>query len=139
MTVIAGEEFTITVPFHAIPRPKATWTINGDEVFNDNRIKMETTDITSKFYNKSAKRSDLGTYTIYLHNSIGSDQASCRVTVVDRPSAPVGPLDISDITPDTCSLSWKPPQDDGGSPITNYVVEKYDSTGVKFIYIYKLI
>ena len=37
-----------------------------------------------------------------------------------------GPLDISDITPETCSLSWKTPLDDGGSPITNYSVEKMD-------------
>jgi hypothetical protein len=49
----------------------------------------------------------------------------------DKPSQPQGPLEIGDITPETCSLSWKPPLDDGGSPITNYVVEKLDpSSGV---------
>lgn len=53
-----------------------------------------------------------------------------QVLVVDKPSPPVGPLDVSDITPDTCSLSWKPPLDDGGSPITNYIVEKMDNIGV---------
>ena len=37
-----------------------------------------------------------------------------------------GPLEISDITPENCSLSWRPPADDGGSPITNYVIEKMD-------------
>lgn len=53
-----------------------------------------------------------------------------QVLVVDRPSAPLGPFDAYDITPDTCTLSWKQPLDDGGSPITNYVVEKMDSNGV---------
>lgn len=130
MTVIAGEDFTITVPFHSIPRPKATWTVNGDEIFNDERLKMDTNDNTSTLHNKCAKRSDLGTYTIYLHNTEGSDQGSCRVLVVDKPTPPIGPLDIYDITPDTCSLAWKPPHDDGGSTITNYVVEKLDPTGV---------
>lgn len=45
----------------------------------------------------------------------------------DKPGPPEGPLEPSDITPETCSLSWKPPRDDGGSPITNYVVEKQDA------------
>lgn len=130
MIVIAGEEFKITVPYVATPRPKATWTINGDEVSSDHRIKFETTDISSIFVNKSAKRSDSGSYTIKLTNTIGSDSASCRVLVVDKPQPPQGPLDISDVTPDNCSLAWKPPVDDGGSPITNYIVEKLDPSGI---------
>ena len=44
----------------------------------------------------------------------------------DKPSPPIGPLAVDDITPDTCTLTWKPPADDGDSPITNYVVEKMD-------------
>lgn len=133
MIVIAGEEFTITVPFIAIPKPKALWTINSTEVFSDSRIKYDTTDTTCTFHNKCAKRSDTGNYTIKLINSEGSDSASCRVLVVDKPTPPVGPLDVSDITPDTCTLSWKPPMDDGGSPITNYVVEKLDPSGVSIL------
>lgn len=133
MVVIAGEEFKITVPYVATPKPKATWSVNGEELIPDNRIKHETTDIASIFYNKCAKRSDTGSYTIKLTNSVGSDSASCRVLVVDKPQPPQGPLDVSDITPDNCSLAWKPPLDDGGSPITNYIVEKLDPSGVSYI------
>lgn len=130
MVVIAGEEFKITVPYHASPKPNATWTINGDEVIPEDRIKFDTTEIASIYYNKSAKRSDTGSYTIKLTNSVGSDSASCRVLVVDRPQPPQGPLDISDITPDNCSLAWRPPLDDGGSPITNYIVERLEPSGI---------
>lgn len=130
MVVIAGEEFKITVPYVATPKPKEAWSINGDEISQDHRIKFETNDIASIFTNKSAKRNDSGSYTIKLTNSVGSDSASCRVLVVDKPQPPQGPLDISDITPDNCSLAWRAPLDDGGSPITNYIVEKLDNNGI---------
>ncbi|XP_025833492.1 twitchin isoform X4 [Agrilus planipennis] len=130
IVVVAGEEFSISVPYVATPKPSASWTINGNEVIGDNRIKMETNEIASIFHNKCAKRSDTGSYTIKLTNNVGSDSASCRVQVVDKPQPPQGPLDVSDITPDNCSLAWRPPLDDGGSPITNYIVEKLDVSGI---------
>lgn len=130
MTVIAGQEFKITVPFIGNPMPKPTWTINGLDVDQDERIKFDTNKTSTQFINKSAKRSETGVYTIHLHNSEGTDSATCRVLIVDRPSPPQGPLDVCDITPDTCTLSWKTPLDDGGSAITNYIVEKLDANGI---------
>lgn len=130
MTVIAGHEFSITVPFTATPKPKPSWAINGIDVEPDDRIKFEINNTQTVYHNKSAKRNETGVYTIILKNSEGSDSATCRVLVVDKPSPPVGPLDVSEVTPDTCTLSWKSPLDDGGSPITNYIVEKLDVNGL---------
>lgn len=130
LTVVAGQEFKITVPFIGNPKPKPSWAINTFEVLTDERIKFESNNNETIFLNKSAKRSETGVYTITLRNSEGSDSASCRVLVVDRPSPPQGPLDVSDVSPDTCTLAWKSPLDDGGSPITNYVVERQDSNGI---------
>lgn len=130
MTVFAGEEFTITVPYTGNPKPKCIWSINSEEVLSDDRIKFDCGTDRMLYINKCAKRTDSGNYTIQLINSVGSDSATCRVLVVDKPLPPQGPLDVSDITPDTCTLTWKPPLDDGGSPITNYIVEKMDASGV---------
>ena len=44
----------------------------------------------------------------------------------DKPSAPEGPLEISDVHKEGCKLKWNPPEDDGGVPITEYLVEKFD-------------
>lgn len=41
--------------------------------------------------------------------------------------APEGPLAVSDIRPDSCVLTWKPPKNDGGAPISNYIIEKFDT------------
>lgn len=84
MTVIAGEPFTITVPYTANPKPRPSWSINGEEVLTGDRIKFDTTDVASQFINKKAKRSDTGTYTIYLTNTVGTDSASCKVLVVGK-------------------------------------------------------
>jgi hypothetical protein len=88
MTVMAGEEFTITVPFLGSPLPKVTWTVNAEEVFSDDRIKYHTQSGSTNFTNKCARRTDTGKYTIQLVNSEGSDTASCRVLVVDKPGPP---------------------------------------------------
>ena len=47
-------------------------------------------------------------------------------TVADKPSAPTGPLKVSEVTEDSVDLEWKPPQSDGGSPITHYCIEVRD-------------
>lgn len=46
---------------------------------------------------------------------------------LDVPSAPVGPLEISDVTENSCLLKWKPSEKDGGKPITKYVIEIRES------------
>lgn len=43
------------------------------------------------------------------------------------PSAPEGPLETYDITATTVGLTWKPPNSDGGKPITKYIIEKRDA------------
>ena len=39
----------------------------------------------------------------------------------------MGPLVVSDITEDRVRLSWQPPEDDGGSRLTSYLIEKSEA------------
>ena len=41
----------------------------------------------------------------------------------DKPGPPAA-FDISEITNESCFLAWNPPRDDGGSKVTNYIVER---------------
>lgn len=46
--------------------------------------------------------------------------------ILDKPSPPQGPLEVSDVHKEGCKLKWKRPADDGGVPLEGYLVEKMD-------------
>ena len=43
---------------------------------------------------------------------------------LDCPSAPPGSPKVSKVTSTSCQLEWEAPTDDGGSPVTSYIVDK---------------
>ncbi|CAH1802738.1 unnamed protein product, partial [Owenia fusiformis] len=45
----------------------------------------------------------------------------------DKPSPPQN-LEVLGMTAETGDIKWEPSEDDGGSPITGYIVEKRDIT-----------
>lgn len=45
---------------------------------------------------------------------------------IGAPTKPEGPLKVKDVTKNGVKLEWGKPKDDGGTPITAYVVEKMD-------------
>lgn len=45
----------------------------------------------------------------------------------DKPSSPVGPLEVSDVTKNSATVAWQPPESDGGTPIKEYIIESRPS------------
>ncbi len=72
-------------------------------------------------------RDDSGKYSINVANDAGSCNIPVKVKVIAPPLPPTGPLEISNVSKDHATVSWKPPQDDGGSKVTGYVVERRDT------------
>ena len=72
---------------------------------------------------------------VYLSNNSSLHSHKSRVhkvqplfiSTIDKPGSPVGPLVVSDITEDRVRLSWQPPEDDGGSRLTSYFIEKSEA------------
>ena len=76
-------------------------------------------------------------YRVYAENDAGVGKPSDstgRFTAKDPYCAPdrPGTPEVSDITPESATLSWKPPAKDGGSPVTNYEVEMKARTDVRW-------
>jgi len=52
------------------------------------------------------------------------------------PSAPDAPI-MSDVFSDNCTVTWQPPTEDGGSPITGYHVERRISGSARWVRVTK--
>uniref|UniRef100_A0A5K3EN24 non-specific serine/threonine protein kinase n=1 Tax=Mesocestoides corti TaxID=53468 RepID=A0A5K3EN24_MESCO len=144
ITIKAGQELRLPIAWFGHPPPTVTWIQNGEPVSHggDRKIMMTTepqprsasqllggpleeeSGGTSVLRVPRASRVDSGQWQVLLKNELGQATSSCKVTVIDVPDMPKGPLEATDVKADEISLSWKPPEDNGGEPVTNYVLEK---------------
>ena len=92
-------------------------------------MKITTTSYNTKLIVRAATRKESGIMTITAQNINGRDSADVKVTVLDVPSAPIGPLRVKNMTTSDCNLEWKAPKDHGGMRIQYYVIEQMDESG----------
>ena len=67
-------------------------------------------------------------YRVFAENEAGQGKPCAPVSFVakdpfDKPGRPGRP-DVEEITGTTATIAWQPPESDGGSPVTNYIIEK---------------
>ena len=63
-----------------------------------------------------------------MRNSNSSNSSSCPQDVPEAPGKPeVTAVDSTQIT-----ITWSPPESDGGSPITGYTIEKKETSSAKW-------
>lgn len=127
ITCRSGSTFTIDVPISGRPAPKATWKLEEMRLKSSDRVSIKATKDRTSLSVKEAMRGDGGKYYLTLENVAGSKTFTIEVNVTARPSPPSGPIEISSITSESCVVNWQPPEDDGGTDITNYIVEKRES------------
>uniref|UniRef100_A0A8C5C8N8 Titin n=1 Tax=Gadus morhua TaxID=8049 RepID=A0A8C5C8N8_GADMO len=75
-----------------------------------------------------AARDDVGHYLITLSNTAGETTVDIGIVVLDKPGQPGGPLKVEDVTADSVTISWNPPEYNGGCTIKHYIVEKRDTS-----------
>lgn len=46
---------------------------------------------------------------------------------LDKPGKCNGPLKVISMNKDRCMLAWEKPEDDGGSDVSNYILEKCET------------
>lgn len=123
----AGNAFTIDIPISGRPAPKATWKLEEMKLKETDRIIIRSSQERTTLVVRDSKRADSGKYYLVLDNAAGTKTFTVNVIVTGRPTPPTGPLEITEITSESCTLTWAEPADDGGSDISNYIVEKRES------------
>uniref|UniRef100_A0A8D2J7C1 Titin n=1 Tax=Varanus komodoensis TaxID=61221 RepID=A0A8D2J7C1_VARKO len=113
----AGESFRIDADVFGKPLPSIHWLKGDKELSNTARLDIKSTDFATSLSVKEAIRVDSGHYVLLAKNVAGEKTASIHVKVLDRPGPPEGPVVITGVTVEKCTLSWKPPLEDGGTII----------------------
>jgi hypothetical protein len=128
LTVKAGQTAKWDIKLFGEPPPDVQWfkgdtpcQMSGTLSIDVNRGQFTVLSI------QPTVRADGGNYTLKLKNNQGEDSCTATLTVLDRPTKPMGPLNVKDVYEDQCELDWRPPLDDGGCPIDYYEVEKMDA------------
>lgn len=131
--VKAGSNLKIEIPLTGKPLPKVSLSRDGQVLKSTMRFNSEVTADSLIITLRESVALDAGRYDITASNSIGTTKSFVNIVVLDRPSPPVGPVEMCDVTEDSVSLKWLPPTYDGGSPITNYIVLKRETTTANWI------
>uniref|UniRef100_A0A3B3WVU3 Titin n=1 Tax=Poecilia mexicana TaxID=48701 RepID=A0A3B3WVU3_9TELE len=125
-SVKVGDDLTLEVPVRGRPKPVVSWKKDSLPLKQTSSLTIINTATSSKIVIKGASREHVGKYEITLANTAGTVTASIGVVVLDKPGPPKG-IKVDAVTSDSITLSWSPPEYDGGCSISNYIVEKRDT------------
>lgn len=126
VTLSAGSTLKFDVNVIGEPPPAIDWRFATAPLLPSKSVYIDNSDYNSKLTVRQVRRANSGDYTIAVHNSVGRDSATVHVNVTDKPTAPEGPLQITDVHKEGCTLKWKRPLDDGGMPVEYYQIDKMD-------------
>ncbi|XP_043938759.1 myosin-binding protein C, cardiac-type isoform X2 [Protopterus annectens] len=130
-----GETVNIVIPFQGKPRPKVTWTKDGEPV-NSKEINVRNSDKDTIMFIRKAERSHSGKYEVVVQIENMEDKAPIDIQVVDKPGPPVN-VKIADVWGFNVALEWNPPKDDGNSEITGYTIQKADKKTMEWFTVFE--
>ena len=127
IVVRGGQTVRFDVDVRGEPAPTMQWVFASVNLESKDRFKIENEEHNTKLVMSETIRKDTGIYTLVATNSVGTDEATVEITILGKPSRPEGPLQVTDIHKEGCKVKWDKPKDDGGLPITGYILEKMEA------------
>ncbi|XP_034733166.1 immunoglobulin-like and fibronectin type III domain-containing protein 1 [Etheostoma cragini] len=124
LTVKVGHNAIFKLHFVGHEPIKIKWYREGEELLEDNNTKIEKSASHSRLLLSRCQRKDTGEIKIRLKNEHGCIEAISQLIVLDKPTSPQGPVEVTESSATCIELRWRPPKDDGGSPVINYIMER---------------
>ncbi|KAM4563100.1 immunoglobulin-like and fibronectin type III domain-containing protein 1 isoform 2-T2 [Odontesthes bonariensis] len=124
LTVRVGHNAIFKLPFVGHTPIKIQWYREGEELQVDNITKIEKSAGHSCLLLSRCQRKDTGEIRIKLKNEHGFIEAVSQLIVLDKPTSPQGPAEVTESSAACIQFKWRPPKDDGGSPVINYTLER---------------
>ncbi|XP_029689550.1 immunoglobulin-like and fibronectin type III domain-containing protein 1 [Takifugu rubripes] len=122
--VRAGQNAMFKMPFIGQEPIRIQWYREGEELLGDNNVKVEKCRSQSRLLLSRCQRKDTGEIKIKLKNQHGVTEAISQLIVLDKPTPPLGPAETTESSATCVEFKWRPPKDDGGSPVTHYLMER---------------
>ncbi|XP_035517026.1 immunoglobulin-like and fibronectin type III domain-containing protein 1 [Morone saxatilis] len=120
----SGKDAAFRLTFVGREPMKIQWYNEGEELLEDTHIKIEKSTSHSRLLLTKCHRKVSGEIKIRIKNECGTTEAISQLVVLDKPTPPLGPVDIIESSANCIEFKWKPPKDNGGSPITDYILER---------------
>ncbi|KAM8754346.1 immunoglobulin-like and fibronectin type III domain-containing protein 1 isoform 2-T3 [Acanthopagrus schlegelii] len=124
VTVKVGHNAIFKVHFVGHEPIKIQWYKEGEELQDGTNTRIEKSASRSRLLLSRCQRKDTGDIKIKLKNEHGFVEAISQLIVLDKPTPPLGPAEVTENSPMCIEFKWRPPKDDGGSPVINYVMER---------------
>ncbi|XP_075877287.1 myosin-binding protein C, cardiac-type [Nelusetta ayraudi] len=130
-----GDTVNIMIPFQGKPRPKVTWSKEG-EPLSSSFASVRNSDMDTILFIRKTERKHSGKYDLQVQIENVEDSASVTLQVVDLPGPPES-LKIVDIWGFNVALEWKPPKDNGNCDITGYTIQKADKKSMEWFTVFE--
>uniref|UniRef100_A0A3Q3EVE8 Immunoglobulin like and fibronectin type III domain containing 1, tandem duplicate 3 n=1 Tax=Labrus bergylta TaxID=56723 RepID=A0A3Q3EVE8_9LABR len=113
LTVKTGHNAIFKLHFVGHEPIKIQWYKEGDELQDDNNTRIEKSASHSRLLLSRCQRKDTGEIKIKLKNEHGFIEAISQLTVLDKPTPPQGPAEVTESSAMCIEFRWRPPKDDG--------------------------
>ncbi|KAJ8272436.1 hypothetical protein COCON_G00112950 [Conger conger] len=130
-----GETINLVIPFQGKPRPKVTWTKDG-EPLDPKQVSIRNSETDSILFIRTSKHQDSGVYEVQVQIENVEDKATVTIKIVDLPGPPLD-LKIMDVWGFNVALEWKPPKNNGNCDITGYTIQKADKKTMEWFNVFE--